>query len=111
MIRDHNCIVGRRFGGEWRFSGNDEEFALSVDGNLRRDSGDAVREAAVCGLGIAHSTLWLPRKDIEVGSLVAISRRFSIEQRADFDSLFCQAPPACESECCHRLSRRRDGRR
>jgi LysR family transcriptional regulator, regulator for bpeEF and oprC len=78
-LRRHNCIIGRRFGAEWQFNSDDGELAVSVDGNLRLDSGDAVREAAVYGLGIAHSTLWLFRKDIEAGSLVTILDDFQLD--------------------------------
>jgi len=90
-LRKHNCITGRRFGAEWRFRSDDGEFELSIDGNLRLDSGDAVREAAVCGLGIAHSTLWLFRKDIEVGSLVTVLDDFQLDG-VPINSLSCETP-------------------
>jgi DNA-binding transcriptional LysR family regulator len=68
-LRRHNCIVGR-FGPEWSFRGKDGvPFSLRVGGNLVIGSGDALREAAVAGVGIAQGTWWLVRKELENGAL------------------------------------------
>ena len=68
-LRRHNCIVGR-FGPEWSFRGADgTPFTVRVSGNLVIGSGDALREAAVAGVGIAQGTWWLVRKDLEAGAL------------------------------------------
>lgn len=68
-LRRHNCIVGR-FGPEWSFRGADgTPFTVRVGGNLVIGSGDALREAAVAGVGIAQGTWWLVRKDLEAGAL------------------------------------------
>lgn len=65
----HNCIVGR-FGPEWSFRAPDgSRFTQRVAGNLVIGSGDALREAAVAGVGIAQGTWWLVRKDLEAGAL------------------------------------------
>lgn len=65
----HNCIIGR-FGPEWSFRAPDgSRFTQRVAGNLVIGSGDALREAAVAGVGIAQGTWWLVRKDLEAGAL------------------------------------------
>jgi DNA-binding transcriptional LysR family regulator len=69
---NYNCIVGSKFGPEWSFGRGDEQISMRVKGNLWLESGDAVREAASVGLGIAHSTWWLFRKDIEAGRVVPL---------------------------------------
>ena len=78
-LRRHNCIIGR-FGPEWSFRGADgRSFTLRVSGNAVINSGDALREAAVAGIGIAQGTWWLHRKDLERGEVRAILQDWSIE--------------------------------
>jgi LysR family transcriptional regulator, regulator for bpeEF and oprC len=71
-LAQHNCIVGGRFGPEWLFRRGNEVVSVLPKGNLRVESGDAVREAAAAGLGIAYSTWWLFRKDLEAGRVVSL---------------------------------------
>jgi DNA-binding transcriptional LysR family regulator len=71
-LHRHNCIVGR-FGAEWAFLGEDRQpITVRVGGNIHLNSGDALREAGVAGLGIVQGTLWLFRKDLEAGRLVQV---------------------------------------
>ena len=71
-LRQHNCIVGR-FGPEWSFRDpSGRPMKLRVSGNTVINSGDALREAAVAGLGIAQGTWWLVRKDLESGALKSL---------------------------------------
>jgi DNA-binding transcriptional LysR family regulator len=78
-LSGHNCLVGR-FGPEWRFLGSDGGTrSVRVDGNVIINSGDALREAAVAGLGIMQGTLWLVRKDLEDGKLVPVLQDHAIE--------------------------------
>lgn len=71
-LKDHNCIVGR-FGSEWSFRDpGGDTLTVRVGGNAVINSGDALREAAVAGVGIAQGTWWLVRKDLERGDLRSI---------------------------------------
>ena len=71
-LHGHNCLISR-FGPEWSFRGEDgRPFTLRVHGNAVINSGDALREAAVAGTGVAQGTWWLYRKDLERGDLRAI---------------------------------------
>jgi DNA-binding transcriptional LysR family regulator len=71
-LRHHNCLVGR-FGPEWMFrDGDGEPYTIRVSGAAVINSGDALREAAAVGLGIAQGTWWLFRKDLENGAVVPI---------------------------------------
>lgn len=68
----HNCIISK-FGNEWDYvdtEGNDN--VVKVKGSISLFNGDAVREAAVAGLGVARSTYWLFRKDLEQGTVVPL---------------------------------------
>lgn len=76
----HNCIVGR-FGPEWSFRGPDgAPLVVRVRGNAVINSGDALREAAVAGLGIAQGTWWLVRKDLESGALRPLLQAWSVTE-------------------------------
>jgi DNA-binding transcriptional LysR family regulator len=78
-LRSHNCIVGR-FGPEWTFKGEDgRSQAVRVRGNLVVNNGDALREAAVAGVGIAQGTWWLARKDLEAGAVVPVLPEYALE--------------------------------
>jgi len=77
-LAHHDCIVGR-FGPEWTFrDARGARHAVRVSGNCVINSGDALREAAVAGVGLAQGTWWLFRKDLERGTLVPV-----LEDHAD----------------------------
>lgn len=77
-LRQHNCLVGR-FGDEWGFKGRDGgTMTVRVQGNATINSGDALREAAVAGLGIVQGTWWLMRKDLERGAVHAILSEYAL---------------------------------
>lgn len=78
-LHKHNCIVGR-FGPEWSFrdsSGN--RSVVRVSGNCIINSGDALREAALAGLGVVQGTWWLFRKDLESGAVVPLMEDWADE--------------------------------
>jgi DNA-binding transcriptional LysR family regulator len=76
---DHNCVIGQ-FGPAWAFRSSEHgEVTVRVSGNLTTDSGDALREAAVAGIGISQATWWLFRDDLRKGTLVPILEDFEIE--------------------------------
>ena len=78
-LKGHNCLVGR-FGPEWPFREKDgRNIAVRVRGNAIIHSGDALREAAVAGIGIAQGTHWLLRKDLEIGSVKPVLSAYAPE--------------------------------
>jgi DNA-binding transcriptional LysR family regulator len=77
-LLQHNCILNR--GSPWTYCyESGERRTIPVRGNLKVWSGDVVREAAVAGLGIANSTHWLFRKDLERGLVVPVLARYDNE--------------------------------
>jgi DNA-binding transcriptional LysR family regulator len=75
----HNCVLGR-FGPEWTFrNGSGGHINVRVNGNVWLWSGDAVREAAVAGVGIARSTRWLFRKDLEAGLVESVLEDYAVD--------------------------------
>lgn len=78
-LKDHNCIIGR-FGPEWSFRGTDGKIlTVRVSGNAIVNSGDALREAAAAGIGIAQGTWWLVRKDLERGAVVSVLPDYALD--------------------------------
>jgi DNA-binding transcriptional LysR family regulator len=78
-LKHHNCIVGR-FGPEWDFrDAEGGKQTVRVSGNAIINSGDALREAAVAGVGIMQGTYWLIRKDLESGALVKVLDAYEFE--------------------------------
>jgi DNA-binding transcriptional LysR family regulator len=79
-LQGHSCIVGNRSGPEWRFvDRNGHEIIVHVRGNAIINSGDALREAAVAGLGIIQGTWWLVRKDLERGAVQPVLTDYTVE--------------------------------
>lgn len=71
-LQAHDCIISN-YGSEWRFrSADGSDLRVDVKSCVTLRNGDAVREAAVAGLGIAQSTWWLFRKDLQEGRLVPV---------------------------------------
>jgi DNA-binding transcriptional LysR family regulator len=74
-LTTHDCIVFRS--GEhthvWRFPGEEgPRSRIPVTGRLRADSGEAIRAAALLGLGIAYLPDFLIDDDIRAGRLVEV---------------------------------------
>jgi DNA-binding transcriptional LysR family regulator len=79
-LQRHICIVGNRSGPEWRFVDRaGREIIIHVKGNAIINSGDALREAAVAGLGIMQGTWWLVRKDLERNAVQSVLTDYTIE--------------------------------
>jgi DNA-binding transcriptional LysR family regulator len=79
-LQRHSCIVGSRSGPEWRFvDRSGHEIIVHVKGNAIINSGDALREAAVAGLGIIQGTWWLVRKDLERGAVQSVLTDYTVE--------------------------------
>lgn len=76
-LTGHNCIQGRHGGPRWTFQRQGKTFDVPVKGNLQVHSGEAVRVAALSGMGIARSTWWLFRKDVMAGNLVPVLEEFA----------------------------------
>ncbi|MEX2524005.1 MAG: LysR family transcriptional regulator [Gammaproteobacteria bacterium] len=77
-LRRHNCLVytPRAPVYEWQFSDNGEAFTVSVNGNVRSNVGDALRVAAIEGVGLAQLPTYIVGLDIEAGRLTAVLEAF-----------------------------------
>ena len=52
---------------------------MRVNGNLAVYNGDALREAAVLGLGIVQQTYWALQHDLKQGTLIQILKDYAID--------------------------------
>lgn len=70
----HNCL-GYAYAAtrdEWRFSGLHGSTSVAVQGRMRANNGDALRESVLAGLGIALLPTFLCGEEIRSGRLVCV---------------------------------------
>jgi DNA-binding transcriptional LysR family regulator len=79
-LDQHNCIVSSRW-PLWRFHENGRAVEFPVRGNLVVTGGDALREAALLGLGIVQSNWWTLSNDVASGRLTPVLERHAVEGR------------------------------
>lgn len=75
----HNCLryAFYPYGDEWRFAGPDGQPAsVRVKGALRTNSAEALRIAAIQGLGVFLAPGFLVGEDLELGRLVPLLERY-----------------------------------
>jgi DNA-binding transcriptional LysR family regulator len=70
----HNCLiaVNSHIEGHWHFIGPDGEHAIEVGGNLRTNSIEGLRAAALSGLGVALLPMVNINEDLKAGHLVRL---------------------------------------
>lgn len=73
-LASHNCLDFAHAAEplRWRFAVDDSEVAISVGGNLRINSGQALRAAALEGIGIVMQPDILVEDDLAAGRLVRL---------------------------------------
>jgi len=78
-LAHHNCLryAFYPYGDEWRFTGpGGEAVSARVKGSLRTNSGDALRIAAISGIGIFLAPSFLIAEDLEEGRLVPLLEQY-----------------------------------
>lgn len=85
-LSQHNKIIFTHANSAvpWQFCINNEERQLDVNGSLRLSNTEAIRDAALSGLGLVQLGAFLVGEDIKQGRLVAVLEEFSREE-----------PPVC----------------
>ena len=68
-LAQHRCIASALF-PVWPYNVKGRRVEVAVRGPLVLTGGDAVREAALLGLGIAQSNWWTVHHDIARGALI-----------------------------------------
>ena len=73
-LKQHDCILytGLATRDAWRYVRDGQSFSVRVSGSFRSNSAEAVRAAALDGMGIAFAPLWLFGDDIRARRIRAI---------------------------------------
>jgi len=74
-LKAHECLCNSNIatGQEWRFvSGDGKPWTVEVRGRFSVNNGDALRIAALNGLGIAHLPTFIVGGDLQAGTLVTL---------------------------------------
>jgi DNA-binding transcriptional LysR family regulator len=74
----HRCIASPLF-PVWPYHVKGRRVEIAVRGPLVLTGGDAVREAALLGLGIVQSNWWTVQHDIADGSLIEVLKPYAVE--------------------------------
>jgi DNA-binding transcriptional LysR family regulator len=74
----HQCLVLGN-ANPWRFrDGAGAVISIRVDGRMQSDNGEALRDAAVDGLGIALQSMWAVYQQLKSGTLVQLLPAFPL---------------------------------
>jgi DNA-binding transcriptional LysR family regulator len=76
-LADHQCLVLEGM-NPWHFKDGKEVLSMRVNGRLQSDNGEALRDAALAGLGIALQSTWAMYEQLKSGSLVRVLAAFPI---------------------------------
>jgi DNA-binding transcriptional LysR family regulator len=70
----HNCLVFNQLehAGSWRFEHGGEWRTVQVNGNVRSNNSEAIRQMVLDGLGVSLSPTWLFRGDLQAGRVRSI---------------------------------------
>ncbi len=74
----HGCIASALF-PVWPYHVKGKRIEMAVRGPLILTGGDAVREAALLGLGVVQSNWWTVRHDLASGALVEVLKPYAVE--------------------------------
>lgn len=78
-LEEHNCLTFQTATDDavWRFTGRDGASDIRVTGDFFTNSADAMRTAALEGLGLARVPAWLVSRDIQRGALNVVLTAYS----------------------------------
>ena len=78
-LQQHNCLVysGRQPLGEWRFSIDGKLERMKVSGDVRSNVGDALRVAAIQGVGLVQLPAYMVGLDVQAGRLSSVLDDFA----------------------------------
>lgn len=73
-LQHHNCLLYAHYAEavEWRFMRGGEEIDIQVSGNLRSNDATTLKTAALEGMGIARTPVFLIDEELAEGKLVPI---------------------------------------
>ncbi|ENY71627.1 LysR family transcriptional regulator [Aeromonas diversa] len=92
-LQHHNCITyqsqERRY-DQWQFRRGRERLAVPVSGNYRVDLAEAVRDAALAGLGIAYVANYLLEDELRQGRLIPLFPEWEPSQKMAVHAVYAR---------------------
>jgi DNA-binding transcriptional LysR family regulator len=79
-LLQHQCLVLEGT-NPWRFIDGRETVSVRVSGRMQSDNGEAMRDAAVAGLGIALQATWAMVDQLKSGALVRVLGDYALAQQ------------------------------
>ncbi|MEE8394088.1 MAG: LysR family transcriptional regulator, partial [Rhodospirillales bacterium] len=81
QLKDHNCLNYTYLltQGGWRFSGPNGPMTVAVSGSFQTNNGDALRVAALNGIGVCMLPTFIAGEDLSAGRLEAALEDFEEE--------------------------------
>jgi DNA-binding transcriptional LysR family regulator len=75
----HNCLSYSYMSvqDQWQFAIGGMQRSVAVDGNLRANNGDAIRQAVLAGLGVAILPAFIIGNDLQEGRLKVVLQEFT----------------------------------
>ncbi len=91
-LRRHNCLCYTYLSthDQWHFGGPNGRESVRVSGNLRANSGDGLREAAVSGVGVIQAPTFIVWRELRSGALRPVLTEYA-QQGLWIHALFPQA--------------------
>lgn len=81
-LTEHNCLITMR--KRWRFNIDNQVKEVRIDGNWRSNHPQAILNAAVAGVGIAHLALDIVEPYLNNGQLVSVLDEFQVSDNASW---------------------------
>ena len=81
-LKQHDCLCNSNIAvlHEWRFAAADGKlWPVDVNGRLSANNGDALRIAALKGLGLANLPTFIVGADLQAGTLVTVLDEFGVQ--------------------------------
>jgi DNA-binding transcriptional LysR family regulator len=78
-LAQHQCLVLEGT-NPWRFKDGAQVVSVRVGGRMQSDNGEALRDAAMAGLGIALQATWATYQQLKSGALVRVLADFPVAQ-------------------------------
>lgn len=85
-LQKHRCILQQHAQGltdTWDFAQTDgSTLSVAIEGYFISNSGEAIRQASLKGLGISNHSIWHVEQDLKTGKLIQVLEDFPIQSTA-----------------------------
>lgn len=79
-LQQHNCLLYAHYAEtvEWRFRRAGQEIDVPVNGNLRSNDATTLKLAALAGVGVSRTPVFLIDEELATGALVPLLREYEV---------------------------------